>query len=260
MALKTLADNLCARASAQLEIEILENALRTTVIHALKSCSGALQLGKNAFFAVRSAADQQSHALHPEEEQIVSPRACSRKRTEFVLGRAAVSDALRQLGETSVAVLRGAAGEPMWPVGTIGSIAHCWPWTVVLAVKTGRQFAIGLDLENLEKAKTIDISDLICSGPELEWVRRGFDPKERAAMIFSAKESVYKGFYPFFHRYIDFKEAELSWLPERESFKVVSVGGARNECPFVRGCEVHCRLFRGLFFSCMVHELPGEAA
>lgn len=260
MALTPLTDNFPARVPAQSEMTVLESRLRTTVKQALKSYGGALQLDKNAFLAVRSAAHQQRQALHPEEEQIVSPRACSRKRTEFTLGRAAVRDALRRLSETSVPVLRGANGEPMWPVGTMGSIAHCWPWTAALVVKTERQFAIGIDLENLEKAKTIDISDLICRDRELEWVRSGFDPRERAAMIFSAKESVYKGFCRFFRRYIDFKEVELSWLPERELFKMAFVGGAGNEFPSVRGCEVHCRRFYGLVFSCMVHEPAGEAA
>jgi 4'-phosphopantetheinyl transferase EntD len=260
MMLTTSVDNPLARMPRQLEATAVENELRATVMHALKSCHGGLQLDKNAFLAVRSAADQRSHPLHPEEEQVLSPRACPKKRTEFALGRAAVREPLRELGEGSFPVLRGGQGEPVWPQGIMGSITHCWPWAVALVVRSQRQFAIGIDLENLERARRVDISGLICSGPELEWARSRFDFHESVAMIFSAKETVYKGFYRFWRRYIDFKEVELSWFPERQLFRVALLGRTRNEFPSVRGCEVHCRPLNGLIFSCLVHGPAKEAA
>ncbi len=260
MVLTTHVDNLLVRVPRRLETMVVENGMRATVIQALRSCQGDLHLGKNALLAVLSAADQRSHSIHPEEGQVLSPRACAKKRTEFALGRAAVRHALRELGEGSFPVLRGGQGQPLWPEGIMGSITHCWPWAVALVVKSEKPFAIGIDLENLEKARMVDISGLICTGSELVWAHGGFDFQERLAMIFSAKETVYKAFYRFCRRYIDFKEIELSWFPDRQLFRMAFLGGTRNEFPSVRGCEVHCRRFNGLVFSCLVHEPAKKAA
>jgi 4'-phosphopantetheinyl transferase EntD len=221
------------------------------VIQALASCRHALDLGKDASLAVLSGDGSVKPLIHPEEAQILSPDACSKKRSEFVLGRAAVGYALRELEEYSP-VLRGGQGEPLWPNGILGSITHCWPWAVALAARSWRSFAIGIDLENLETAGRADISGLICTAGELGWVRHGFNFHERLAMIFSAKEAVYKGLYTFSRRYIDFQQVELLWLPERQSFRVSFVD--TSQFPQLRGCEVFCRCFSGHVFSCMVYE------
>jgi len=235
------------------ETTTVATGLRATAIQALASCRHALHLGKDAFLALLSGADSVKPLIHPEEERITSPAACSKKRSEFVLGRAAVGYALRELGEYSP-VLRGGQGEPLWPEGILGSITHCWPWAVALTARTWRPFAIGIDLENLETAGRVDISDLICTAGELGWVRHGLSFHERLAMIFSAKEAVYKGLYRFSRRYIDFQEVELLWLPERQSFRVSFVDGTTAQFPQLRGCEVFCRCFAGHVFSCMVYE------
>jgi 4'-phosphopantetheinyl transferase EntD len=237
------------------ETTALETGLRATVIQALASCHHALDLGQDASLAVLSGAGSATPLIHREEARILSPAACSKKRSEFVLGRAAVGYALRELGECSP-VLRGGQGEPLWPARIMGSITHCWPWAVALAARSRRSFAIGIDLENLETAARADISSLICTTGELGWVRHGFSFHERLAMIFSAKEAVYKGLYTFFRQYVDFQEVELLWLPERQSFRVSFVDTV--QFPQLRGCEVFCRCFAGHVFSCMVYEALGK--
>jgi 4'-phosphopantetheinyl transferase EntD len=234
-----------------------ESRLRATVIQALACSRHPLELGQDASLAVLSGADWVKPWIHPEEEQMLSPRACQKKRSEFVLGRATARYALRELGEYSP-VLRGCQGEPLWPDGVLGSITHCWPWAVSLAVRTWRPFAIGIDLEDLETAGRVDISGLVCTGRELDWVHRGFGFHDRLAMIFSAKEAIYKGLYRFRRQYIDFQEVELSWLPERQSFGVSFVNGANPQFPQLRGCEVHCRCFDRYVFTCMVYEALTE--
>ncbi len=231
----------------------MENALRAIVVQALAPCDGAFRLGDNACLAVLSAEDQQHYFLHPEEEQALSPRACARKRTELALGRAAVRRALRDLGEVPFPVSRGDHGEPMWPEGITGSITHCWPWAAALLTRTGKGFAIGIDLASLEQAARVDVSGLICTPAEHDWVCGG-NFHERLAMIFSAKEAVYKGFHPFCRRYIDFKEVELSWFPQRQSFRVAFLGDLKTDFPAFGQCEVVSGRINGLVFSCLVHE------
>jgi 4'-phosphopantetheinyl transferase EntD len=236
----------------------MEDALHAITLEALEPYQGALRLGESASLSVLSAEDQQDHFLHPEEEQALPPRACTRKRAEWALGRAAAHRALRELGEVPLPLLRGDHGEPVWPEGITGSITHCWPWTAALLVKAGKRFAIGLDLENLERAALVDISSVICAAAELDWAHDG-DFQLRLAMIFSAKEAVYKGLHPFCRRYIDFKEVELAWLPQQQSFRVAFVGGPETEFAALGECKVLSRLINGLVFSCLVHDTEQPA-
>lgn len=227
------------------------------MIQALGSSRHPLDLGEDAFLAALSATNWGEVSIHPEEERIPSPRACLWKRSEFVLGRAAARYALRELGEYGC-VLRGSQGEPRWPEGISGSITHCWPWAVALVVRSRRPLAIGIDLESLKKVARADISGVICTAQELDWVRQGFSFYERLAMIFSAKEAVYKGIYPFCRQYLDFKDVELAWFPERQSFGVSLL--VNGQIPSFHGCEVYCRCFDGFVFSCMVQEPAWETA
>jgi len=227
--------------------------LRATVIEALRSSRHALNLGEDAFLAVLSADEWGNSSIDPEEERFLSPRACAKKKTEFVLGRAAVGYALRELGEYGH-VARGGAGEPIWPEGMSGSITHCWPWVAALVIRSWMPLAVGIDLESLERVARTDISSVICTAGELDWARRGSSSSERLAMIFSAKEAVYKAFYPCCKQYIDFQDVGLSWHPERQSFRVSVLAGTNAQLPSFRECEVHSRCFGGFVFSCMVHE------
>ena len=243
-----LDDLLAMRTTTAFQME-----LQATVIEALRSSRHALNLGEDAFLAVLSADEWGQSSIDPEEERFLSPRACAKKKTEFVLGRAAVGYALRELGEYGH-VLRGDAGEPIWPEGMSGSITHCWPWAAALVVRSWMPLAVGIDLESLEKVARSDISSVICTAGELDWARHGVSFNERLAMIFSAKEAVYKAFYPCCQQYIDFQDVELSWRPERQSFGVSVLAGTNAQLPSLRECEVRCRCFDGFVFSCMVHE------
>ena len=129
----SLVDDLPSRT----EMTAVEHGLRATVIQALRPCRDALEVGKDVFLAALSAADQRKPSIHPEEERILSPRACPTKRNEFALGRAAVRHALLELGEDYVPVLRGGYGEPLWPDGILGSITHCWPWAATSVCSSG---------------------------------------------------------------------------------------------------------------------------
>ena len=253
MVITTSVDGLLSQAKTT----VVENGLRAAVVQALAPCGHALHLGKDSYLAVLSPPSGGTPSIRPEEERILSPSACPKKRTEFVLGRAAVRYALRELGEYGP-VLRGGQGEPLWPEGILGSITHCWPWAVALVLKSWKPLVVGIDLEDLETAGRVDISGLICTAKELDWVRDGFSFHERLAMIFSAKETIYKGFYPFCRQYIDFKDVELSWFPKRQSFGVSFLGGTKIQFPSLRRCEVHCRCFEGLVFSCMIYEAGNE--
>ncbi len=238
----------------QTEARELMSALEGTVIRAMAAADSSLRLGQNVGLAIVSGEDQASYTLHPEEARILSPRACGRKRVEFASGRAAAHFALKQIGfENPPPVLRGQKGEPIWPDGIVGSITHCYPWSVAVAVKRSNRVAIGVDLETMEGIQGTDISDLVCSEAELDWVRGG-NLQERLTMIFSAKEAVYKAFYPLCRRYIDFKEVELTWFPGQYRFQGKFLAPFGPNLPRGHACAVHCRSHAELVFSCLIHQ------
>jgi 4'-phosphopantetheinyl transferase EntD len=232
----------------------LKSAVEWTVIRAMAAADSSLGLGQNVGLAMVSGEDQASYALHAEEARILSPRACGRKRVEFALGRTAAHFALGQIGFGNPApVLRGQKGEPIWPDGIVGSITHCHPWSVAVAVQCSNGFAIGVDLETKERMHGTDISDLVCREVELDWVRGG-DFQQRLTMIFSAKEAVYKALYPLCRRYIDFKEVELTWFPEQHRFQGRFLTPLGPNVQQGQACAVHCRCHAELVFSCLVHQ------
>ena len=229
---------------------IHKRALESVVNPVMTAVNSCCRLRRNFGFAILSAEDQLEDTLHPEEIRLLPPRACRIKRVEFSLGRVAVRLALKQIGfDNPVPILRGEKGEPLWPDGITGSISHCYPWSIAVVAKSPNHFAIGIDLESTARFQGPDISDLVCRDVERDWARAGCDFQERVAMIFSAKEAVYKAFYPLCHRYIDFKEVELSWSPEDYRFHCRCITALSPSIPLGTACDIYCRCHGGLVFS-----------
>jgi 4'-phosphopantetheinyl transferase EntD len=250
--------SVCAQASRmeQAQEGCLACAVERAVIGAVANVDSTLRLGENVGWSIVSQEDLANYATHPEEARILAPPACERRRVEFALGRAAAHVALSQIDSDNIKpVLRGPGGEPLWGDGIAGSITHCFPWSAAVVVKRSNHFAIGVDLETMEGMQGTDISHLVCRDAELDWVRCG-DFRERLIMIFSAKEAVYKAFFPFCRRYIDFKEVELTWVPEQKRFQAEFLS---FDLPRGRACLVHCHSHAELVFSCVIQQLQWNA-
>jgi enterobactin synthetase component D / holo-[acyl-carrier protein] synthase len=249
-----------ARQIEQTEVSKLRSTVERVVIRAMADAESSLGLGENVGLAVVSERDLADQALHPGAVQVLAPRACRRKQVEFALGRTAAHFALKQIGVENLGpVLRGPGGEPLWSDGIVGSISHCYPWGVAVVISGSNRFVIGLDLETTEGIQETDISHLVCHAAELDWVRQG-PSQERLAMIFSAKEAIYKAFYPLCRRYIDFKEVKLTWYPEQDNFQGEFLAPLSPNFSQRETCIVHCSCHATLFFSCVIHQLPIETA
>ena len=231
----------------------LKSVVESTLIRTMAVADSSRRLSKHVGLGIVSAEDHSNYILHREELEILSPRACRRKQIEFVTGRAAAHVALKQIGlANAFPVLRGQKGEPLWPEGIVGSISHCYPWSVAVAIKGPNLFTVGVDLETTKRMKGTDITELVCSNTELDWVRGG-NLQERLTMIFSAKEAVYKAFYPLCRRYIDFKDVELTWVPAQSCFHGKFLAPFGPNLPRGQVCAVHCHSYAELVFSCVIH-------
>ncbi len=146
--------------------------------------------------------------LFPEEEAAMAHAVESRRR-EFATGRACARAAMSQLGLDPVAVPRGERGSATWPVGVTGSITHCAGYRAAAVAWARRVAALGIDAEPNEPLPE-DVTPLVTTAAERDRLRllpRGEVRWDR--LLFSAKESVYKAWFPLTRRYLDFAEADV---------------------------------------------------
>ena len=191
--------------------------------------------------------------LQPGEERLLSPRAVEKRRVEFSLGRAAAHDAVAVLlGVSTDAIGRGKSGEPLWPEGLVGSITHSGG-TAIAAVGWRKDTdGIGIDLESLPGRGSQDISRKVCTPEERAWVTEPGDPlcaRLRVRMLFSAKESVYKAFFPSGKVFLGFQDAELGWEPTKRHFHGILLRPAGPGYPSGYPFTVGCRRTRDFVFT-----------
>jgi 4'-phosphopantetheinyl transferase EntD len=232
-----------------------EQLLESLVALTLGQIEKTITLAKTVKFTVAHGEEYQ-YRVPPQEERLLSKTACGKRVKQWASRRGATYLTLKELGFNPVPTVQsGPAGEPIWPDGITGSITHCYPWSIVVAAKCSGEFVIGVDLESLLKSRRVDISAVICRKGELDWISAGNYFHERMAMIFSAKEALYKALYPVLQRYIDFKEVELSWLNERSCFAVeIMSDSAASLLPALRS-EVYCRQQGDFVFSCAICQI-----
>jgi 4'-phosphopantetheinyl transferase EntD len=132
--------------------------------------------------------------------------AVSSRRDEFVAGRVCARAALLALGAASTTVPRGSDRAPEWPDGFVGSISHSGGFAFAAAARASEARALGLDVEQISRFETARITRLVTTASE----RTRFDiSTETLAIIFSAKEAVYKCLYPLLRQFLEFDAIEL---------------------------------------------------
>lgn len=138
---------------------------------------------------------------------------------EFAHGRACARAALAALGFADTPVPVGAAREPVWPDGIVGSITHCGPHAAAVAAHRRITAGLGIDLEASEPLETGQVA-LICRPAERDWLRQHADRPELAKLVFSAKESVYKCLWPTVRQFIDFAAVGIRIDAEAGAFAI----------------------------------------
>ena len=172
----------------------------------LRADGGALALPRGGMFAFSMSRvdDGDPKTLYHEEQALVS-RAVPGRRRGFAAGRWCARDAMKRLQIPPAALLRGDAGEPLWPDAVYGSISHRRDLACA-AVTARTRRRVGIDLERLDGAsEPMDWSSILSD----EELRRHCDLAHGRILAFSAKECFYKFGFPLLRRYVDFKEVEV---------------------------------------------------
>ncbi|WP_399892256.1 4'-phosphopantetheinyl transferase [Streptomyces sp. BBFR51] len=148
--------------------------------------------------------------LHPEEEEIIA-RAVAKRRREFTVVRSCARRAMEKLGVPAQPVLTGERGAPRWPAGLAGSMTHCDGYCAAALVRRTDLASLGIDAEPdgplpdgvLDSialpAEAARLRRLDAQRPGIHWDR----------LLFSAKESVYKAWFPLTGKWLDFTEADI---------------------------------------------------
>jgi 4'-phosphopantetheinyl transferase EntD len=169
--------------------------------------------------AVEAGDDDRPVKLFPAEEAMVA-RAVEKRRREFATGRDCAHRALQRLGAAAGPVLSGNRGEPVWPAGVVGSITHCRGYRGCAVAAATDLAAIGIDAEPheplpeglIEKVAGGEekgaLAELARAEPAIAWDR----------LLFSAKEALYKAWYPLAERWLGFEDAVLTIDPRERTF------------------------------------------
>ena len=143
-------------------------------------------------------------ALHSEELPSFSSSVLKVRRASGA-GRRVARTLLARLGKQPQAIMKSAAGMPIWPPDIVGSIAHDSEIAMAAVAKERDFSSLGIDVE---PARTLDpdLLKMVATARELERID---DDPYRGRLLFSVKEAVYKAAYPLDRVFLDHHDVEV---------------------------------------------------
>ena len=157
--------------------------------------------------------------LFPEEEQIIA-HAVEVRRREYATVRSCARACLERLGYPRVPILPGVGGAPKWPAGVQGSMTHCTGYAAAAVGPISRFSAIGIDAEP-DAPLPDGVLDVVATPAErnrLAGIQPGPDGPNWDRLLFSAKEAVYKAWFPLVGEWLDHQQAEILVEPQEGTF------------------------------------------
>jgi len=151
------------------------------------------------------------------EEMALLDGAVGARVAEFATARTCARQALRRLGVADGPILRGPKREPLWPAGIVGSITHCIGYRAAAVALAADFLTIGIDAE--PHAPVPDrVAKRVLRDEERAWIADAPVDVQWSRLIFSAKESVYKAWFPLARRWLGFDEATVAIDPAAGTF------------------------------------------
>ncbi|MBL8507962.1 4'-phosphopantetheinyl transferase family protein [Chitinimonas sp. JJ19] len=139
-----------------------------------------------------------------------------KRQAEFFFGRLAAAHALAAQGVDPAPIPIGPSREPLWPLGVVGSISHNDEYAAAMVLDGRRYGGVGIDIERTVSA---DMQPALLatavSAAELRYLETLTSELPLATLltiVFSAKESLFKGAFRQVGRFFDFDAAHLSCL------------------------------------------------
>ncbi|MGO1439422.1 MAG: 4'-phosphopantetheinyl transferase family protein [Brevibacterium yomogidense] len=149
--------------------------------------------------------DAPAHELLPAEAAHIA-RAVDSRRADFAAVRHCARVALAELGIERGPMVPGRQGAPVWPTGVVGSLTHAAGLRAAAVARDGDIASLGIDVEAAAPLPD-GVLDVIALPQEKDCLRR-LDPL-CGRVLFSAKEALYKTWFPLTLRWLDFEDAEV---------------------------------------------------
>ena len=162
--------------------------------------------------------DSPGGVLFREEEQVIAHAVASRRR-DYATVRSCARACLARLGYPPVPILPGVGGAPTWPAGIRGSMTHCAGYAAAAVGTVSRISTIGIDAEP-DAPLPDGVLDLIATPAERDRLAAAHGPDGPSwdRLLFSAKEAVYKAWFPLVGKWLDHHDAEISFQPHNQTF------------------------------------------
>lgn len=159
--------------------------------------------------------------LFPGEEAIVAD-AVEKRQREFAAVRRCARVAMARLGWPPLPILPGEHGAPDWPPGVVGSMTHCAGYAAAAIASADDVAAVGVDAEPHAPLPqgVLDLVSLPQEQRQLAALRQRKPGVHWDRLLFSAKEAVYKTWFPLTRTWLDFEQAEVDVDPEGQAFYV----------------------------------------
>ncbi|MFD3534773.1 4'-phosphopantetheinyl transferase [Streptomyces sp. NPDC058664] len=158
--------------------------------------------------------------LFAEEERCVAGAVPGRRR-EFATTRACARTALARLGETPGPIPRGSRGAPVWPGSTVGSMTHCAGYRAAVVARSDAVLTVGLDAEPNRPLRDEGVLGMISGRQERAHLAALAVPHPEVCwdrLLFSAKESVYKAWYPLTGSWLGFEDVTVTFDARARTF------------------------------------------
>ena len=185
------------------------------------------------------------------ELALLHPSTVEARRAAFVAGRTAAHAALASLDRDVPQILAGSMRQPLWPVGITASLSHAGDVAVAVAASREHTGGVGIDVELARP--TPELWDQVPLAREHRWLQAIGDAAERDRMLlalFSAKEAIYKAFFPRVGAYFGFEAAALQ--PTSHGFAASLVESIDEAYPPARVIRIHSAWFGDLVRSWLV--------
>jgi 4'-phosphopantetheinyl transferase EntD len=171
--------------------------------------------------AVEAFGDVLDVELFPEEEAALG-RAVDKRRREFTTARACARAALAKLGLPPVPIVPGLRGAPQWPHDVVGSITHCIGYRAAAVARGHDIRTLGLDAEP-DEGLPEGVVNRVAAADERAGLRALASATPGPCwdrLLFSAKESIYKAWFPLTRRWLGFEDTVITINPVNGTFTV----------------------------------------
>lgn len=168
--------------------------------------------------------------LLPAEQALVAT-AVPKRVAEVTTVRACARRALADLGLPPAPILTGPSREPLWPDGVVGSLTHCAGYRAAAVARRTDLASVGIDAEPHDRLPD-GVLDHVSLPDEREHLAALPAGTHWDRLLFSAKESVYKAWWPLARRWLGFEDARLTFDPAAGTFAATLLVG---DLPSVAG-------------------------